>query len=489
MRRKLRAAHLFVSRAALASLATLALGACHPVGPDYAVPDNAIVNAPSATGSLVGATEPAVSPEPVAGRWWALYRDPRLDALVAQALTANTDLRVAAANIGRAQAALAAAEDARLPQTSIESAFEYSQVSGEQYLLTAPVPSTGLYDMGISISYQIDLFGQIRRGIEAAKADAEAARASSDVARITVAADTVKAFVAACSAGHELKVARLSLDLQRRNNALTARLVQAGRDSGLDLTRSEAQVEQFRASIPQLEAEQRVALYRLAVLTGRPPADYPKDVATCDAEPTLARPIPVGDGAALLRRRPDIREAERQLAAATARVGVATADLYPKISFGLTGGSIGAITDIFKDATQTYGIGPLISWNFPQQNAIRAKIRGAEAGAAGALASFDGKVLAALREVESALTIYGRDLDRMAALKAARAKAAEAERQADALYRAGRQNEFVTLDAERVLASADQALAQAESKVAADQVNLFLALGGGWEPEPSPPSG
>jgi outer membrane protein TolC len=183
----------------------------------------------------------------------------------------------------------------------------------------------------------------------------------------------------------------------------------------------------------------------------------------------------------LLRRRPDIRQAERQLAAATARIGVATADLYPKISFALTGGSTGAIDDIFTEPTERFGIGPLISWNFPQQDGVRARIKGAEASAQAALATFDGKVLAALREVESALTVYGRDLDRLAALRAARDRSAEATAQADSLYKAGRQDALNNLDAHRTLAGADQALAQAESKVAADQVALFLALGGGWQ--------
>ncbi len=468
--------------------AALLLTGCDPVGPDYKVPDDALVNAPAANAPLMGSVEPSVSTEPAADHWWRLYRNDRLEGLVQQALAFNTDLRVAAANISRAQAAVAAAKNGELPQTAIEAGFEYAQLSGEQYLLPVPVPSQGLYDMGITISYQIDLFGQIRRGIEAAKADEQAARAASDVVRITIAADTVRAYVAACAAGHELAVARHTLDLQRRNNDLTQRLMLAGRATALDLTRSQAQVEQFRANIPQLVAEQRVSLYRLAVLTGEPPANFPKDVGACATEPSLARPIPVGDGAALLRRRPDIREAERALASATARIGVATADLYPKISFALTGGSIGAINDIFKDATQTYGIGPLISWDFPQQEGIRARIHAAEASADAALAEFDGKVLAALREVESALTVYGRDLERETALEAARERAAEAERQSDLLYRAGREDEFRTLDAERVLAGADQALAQAESQVAADQVNLFLALGGGWETESKPSS-
>lgn len=459
----------------------LVLAGCHPVGPDYKVPDEALVNAPTATGAFVGSAEKSVTTAEAPDRWWTLYRDQRLNDLVDQALTANTELKVAGANIARAQAALAGAEDATIPSTKIEGGAEWAQLSGEQYLLDYPLPSMGLYETGITIGYQIDLFGQIRRAIEASKADEEAARAAYDATRITVVAETVRAYVDACAAGHELTVARHSLDLQRQSTDLTNRLVRAGRGTALDLTRSQGQVEQVRANIPQLEAQHRVALYRLAVMTGRPPAEYPKSLDSCATEPTLTSLIPVGDGGALLRRRPDIRLAERQLAAATARIGVATADLYPKVAFELTGGSTGAINDIFKDATQDYGIGPVISWDFPQQNAVRARIKGAEAATQAALATFDGKVLGALREIESALTVYGRDLDRAAALRAARDRSAQATDQADSLYKAGRQDSFSNLDAHRVLAASDHALAQAESKVAGDQVTLFLALGGGWK--------
>jgi NodT family efflux transporter outer membrane factor (OMF) lipoprotein len=465
---------------------SLVLAGCHPVGPDYKLPDEALINAPSAAGGFVGSTEKSVTTIEAPDKWWTLYRDRRLNDLVDRALIANTDLKAAGANILRAQAALAGAEDARLPQTQIDAAFAYEQLSGEQYLLTVPIPPMGLYDTGITIGYQIDLFGQIRRAIEASKADEQAAHAAYDATRITVAAETVRAYVDACATGHELDVARHSLTLQQQSRDLTGRLVYAGRGNLLDVTRSQAQVEQVRANIPQLEAQHRVALYRLAVMTGRPPAEYPKAVDSCAAEPTLTTLIPVGDGAALLRRRPDIRAAERQLAAATARIGVATAELYPKIGFALTGGSTGVINDFLTAPTQRFGIGPLISWDFPQQNAARAKIAGAEATTQAALATFDGKVLAALREVESALTVYGRDLDRMASLRAARDRAAEATGQADALYTAGRQDALNNLDAHRTLVGADQALAQAESRVASDQVTLFLALGGGWQQDKPP---
>ncbi len=473
-------------RATLAISAALLLCGCHPVGPDYKVPDNALVNAPTANAGFVGADRPIVTRQEGSDRWWMLYADARLERLVGQALTANTDLRAASANIARAEAAVAVAEDARLPQTKLEGAFAYGQIAGEEYLQPRSPPAGGLYDTTATVGYQVDLFGQIARGIEATKADAEAASAARDVTRITVAAETVRAFVDACAAGHELEVARRSLDLQKRSFDLTSRLVKAGRGTALDATRSRAQVEQFRANIPQLEAQHRTALYRLAVLTGRPPAQFPKDVDSCAVEPTLKAPVPVGDGAGLLRRRPDIRAAERQLAAATARIGVATADLYPKITFGLNLESVGAIDDFLSGPTMAYSAGPLISWDFPQQNAIHARIRAAEAGSDAAFANFDGKVLGALREVESALTVYAHDLDRRAALTAARDRAAEAAGQADTLYKDGRQDAFTDLDAQRVLASADSALAQAESRVADDQVNLFLALGGGWQADEAP---
>jgi outer membrane protein TolC len=189
----------------------------------------------------------------------------------------------------------------------------------------------------------------------------------------------------------------------------------------------------------------------------------------------------VGDGAALLRRRPDIRQAERTLAGATARIGVATAELYPSINLGLSAGSLGLIPGIGAANTWHYGLGPLISWNLPATSSAHVHIAQAEAGTAASLARFDSVVLNALRETESALTVYARELDRNAALKASRDQSALASAQADKLYRFGRVDFLAKLDADRVLASADSAVAASDAQLAADQVAVFLALGGGWE--------
>jgi outer membrane protein TolC len=256
----------------------------------------------------------------------------------------------------------------------------------------------------------------------------------------------------------------------------------AGRAAALDLTRSQALVEQSRASLPQLEAERRAALFRLAALTGRPAADIPAEAERCATPPRLTRPLPVGDGAALLRRRPDVRQAERQLAAATARIGVATADLYPTISLGGSVGSIGLVQHFLAPATNAFGIGPSLTWS-PNQSAARARIRGASAAADQALARFDGVVLTSLRETETALDTYAKALERDAILRAQRDQAQQALDQTRTLYQAGKLGFLPVLDAQRQLAAAESALAASETQLSANQVAIFLALGGGWSDE------
>jgi len=464
---------------ALPLLAALALTACAPVGPDYHLPDEAAVNAPRAQGSFQAMSGQAVSQAPVPDGWWRLYDDPRLNALEEQALAANTDLRVAAANLARAQAAQREVDGRREVEGGASFAAERTQLSGESYLVPAQLPSQYLGDGGVRVAYQLDLFGRLRRASEAASADADSVAAAIDTARISVAAEVARAYVEACAAGYELAVAQRQVDLQERSNGVVARLVAAGRESKIEATRAAAQLEQARSSLPSLRGRRQVALFRLAALTGKPPADYPKELESCADLPRIHRPVPVGDGAALLKRRPDIRQAERALHAATARIGVATAALYPDITLGASAGATGLLTDLGSPAAQYWGLGPLISWTFPQESEY-ARVDEADAAAKAALAHFDGVVLNALRETESSLTAYQRDLERSAALHAARDRAAEASEEADSLYKAGRAPYLTGLSAQQSLTQSDQAVAAAEVQVSLDQVSLFLALGGGW---------
>jgi NodT family efflux transporter outer membrane factor (OMF) lipoprotein len=470
----------FAKRSAIAA-AALAVTACTTVGPDYKVPAEAVVKRPDAAKPFLGAGEKPFKSEPLPADWWRLYHDATLDKLVEKAFEHNADLRVAAANLERAHAVLESVEEKKRPEVEMEAQPGYGRVAGASLGLPEQLPDSGLYTAEIKVGYQLDLFGKIRRAIEAAHADEEAALAASDLAHVSIAADTARAYADACSAGYQLKVAQHSVDLQQQFVRLTGDRVKMGRGIALDNSRAHAQLDQLRAALPPLEAHRRTALYKLAVLTGEVPANFPAEVAKCDVPPRVASAIPVGDGAALLRRRPDIRQAERTLAASTARIGVATAELYPNITLGASFGSVGMIPGVGDANTWHYGLGPLISWALPATSSARVHIAQAEATTKGSLARFDSVVLNALRETETALTVYARELDRNAALKSSRDQNALASRQADKLYRFGRVDFLSKLDADRALATAESAVAASDAQLATDQVNLFLALGGGWE--------
>ena len=459
------------------AFASLILTGCM-VGPNYRSP---APQQPAQT-PFLGAQSPAFTQDQPPGRWWSLFADPLLDRLVEQALRNNTDLRMADANLRRARAVLRETRSGLFPSATLNASATYSRQSGDQLGFQGVATQGDSYDLGIDSSYQIDLFGRIRRAIEAARADAGAAQAAFDVSRITVAAETARAYAETCALGRQLAVARDTVRIQEETFDLTRRLVEGGRGTALETGQAGALLEQVRASVPTLEAQRQAALFRLSVLTGSPPADFPREVAACVNAPALARPLPVGDGATLLARRPDVRQAERELAAATARVGVATAALYPTVTLG---GSIGSsatsIGGLASSDSFRFSIGPLISWEFTNLVVGRARIAQADAGADRALANFEGSWLKALQETESALTRYARELDRRDALRRGRDQGAEAARIARLRYRAGRDPFQIVLDAERSLAGIEAELARSEAQLSDHLVSLFLALGGGWQ--------
>jgi NodT family efflux transporter outer membrane factor (OMF) lipoprotein len=469
----------------LSGVAVLAtVTACTTVGPDYHVPAQAVVNRVAAAAPFAGANEAPFTASALPPNWWRLYQDAALDGLIDKAFTANRDLRAASANLARSRAVLDEALEARNPEVGVNAAPAYGRPSAAARGLREPLPDMGFYDTGVNVSYQADLFGKIARAVEAAGADTQAAQAAYDLARVTVAADTARAYADNCSSAQQILVARRSIRLQEEFVQVTERRVSAGRGTALDTSRARSQLEQLHAVLPPLEAQHRTALYRLAVLTGEVPGAVSKDIEQCKLAPRLSTAIPVGDGAALLRRRPDVRQAERTLAGATARIGVATADLYPSVTLGLSAGSTGALAEFGAANAFRWSLGPLISWTLPVTGPARSRIAQAEAASNAALARFDAVVLNALRETESALTVYARELDRNASLKAARDQSALASQQAGMLFRYGRTDFLTTLDADRTLANAESALAASDAQLASDQVTLFLALGGGWEEQP-----
>ena len=467
-----------------ASGAALLLAACAvgPKAPDAVIPVQG-------QGAFIGSQSASVSTEAARADWWRLYNDAALDGLIQQALTENNELEAAAANLRAVRASLSEARAGRLPTTNANAGFNRSRAS----TITNPAANgaklddVDTYSVGLDGSYEVDLFGRVESAVRAARGDAAAAREALEVVRISVAAETARAYADTCSANAQIAVAERTIELQGKTVDLTQRLLDGGSGNGLDVARARAALEQTRASLPPLRASRDGALYRLATLTGRTPAEASEAARGCQSPPQLSQPIPIGDGAALLARRPDVRQAEARLAAAAARVNVATASLYPSISLG---GSLGSTaldsSDLGEDANFRFSVGPLISWNFPNIAVARARIKQADAQTDAALATFDQTVLTALQETETALSSYANELDRRTALRTARDQAATAARLSRLRFDAGADSFLTVLDSERTLAGADAALAASEAQVTTYQIALFKALAGGWDQAPDP---
>lgn len=463
----------------LAGAASLTLAAC-AVGPNYKHP----VSPAHADGAFIAAPPALVTAEAVQPDWWRLYEDPVLDQLVADALKANTDLRVALANWDKARAVLRESRAQWLPSTSIAASGQYNRFSSLQRLPGIPTEDWRT-DAGLNVSWEVDLFGRVRRSIEASRADADAAQAAADTMRVAIVAETVRAYADASSSAERIAVAERTLGLLDQTVMLTQKRFQAGRTTRLDVSRVSALRNQQLATIAPLRAQREAALFRLALLTGRVPADLPPQVGLRAATLRLDRPIPVGDGRALLARRPDVREAERKLAAETARIGVTTAELYPTISLGGSIGSTGNnVSDMFGPGPLRWLAGPLLNWAFPNIEGGRARVKQAQASTRAALAGFDGTVLTALQETETALSAYAHALEQRQALREARDQAQVASNISRAQLREGRVDFLIVLDAERTLAGTQADLAEADAAVAARQIDLFRALGGGWQADP-----
>jgi NodT family efflux transporter outer membrane factor (OMF) lipoprotein len=469
-------------RRSLGALIVLALAACR-VGPNYhapALPAGAL----EPLASLDTAAETAAAPPDA---WWRLYSDPRLDALVKTALQANRTLAAADANLSAARAVLSAAHAARYPSTAVSVGGVYGRDAVTDEILELggqPPENIWLFQDVLEAAYEVDLFGRVHRSIEVANADADAVAAVRDSVRVAVAAETARAYALVCALGEELDVARHSLDVVAHEAEITARRLDAGAGSEFDVTRAQALVAQVRAAIPPLEGQRRAALYELTAVLGRTPAEAPKDVEACVTPPRLVALIPVGDGSALIKRRPDVRQAERRLAAATAEIGVATADLYPTIRLaGLYGGAATQLSQLDTNIGRTWGVGPSISWSFPNMAGPRARVRQAKAAQAAALAAFDSVVLTALKETEQALAAYRSALDNRAALGDARTRVNAAFGMAHDQFLAGSSSNLDLLTTEQTLVAVEAAVASSDAAMVQDQIAVFKALGGGWRDE------
>ncbi|TRO95772.1 TolC family protein [Glycocaulis profundi] len=441
-------------------------------------------------GPLLSAENAAFSAEDPRGDWWRLYESDALDGLMSEAFGNNRQLVEAAATLEQVRAGLGEARAALFPSTTATGSAQYARQPLSGAGGGAPgAPGGGLgqsvetdiYTLGFEAAYELDFFGRVRSSVRAALEEAYAAEAAYEAAALMVAGETARAWADFCAGNAQLEVAQSNLDVQLRSLELTETLYDAGRALRLDVAQAQAAAQAARAAIPSVRSARDGAVFRLATLTGRTPAEMRAAMPSCSDVPRLASPISVGDGASLLARRPDVRQAERQLSAAAARVGVATASLYPTVALG---GSVSNVAlepgDLTSDDGLSFSIGPVISWSFPNIAAARARIAQAEAGTDIALARFDQAILTALEETETALTVYAAELERRASLEAALDAAEEAARIARLRYEAGADGFLAVLDAERTLADARTTLAQSEAAAASAEIAVFMALGGRW---------
>ncbi len=448
--------------------AAASLTAC-AAGPRYHAPELA----PELQTPFTTAAPGTIATEAPRQEWWRLYESPQLDALVAEAFTANRDLRAAAANLQAAEAVVSESKSARIPSTTVRGGASYGK--NQQPIFNSE--ETWTYQGGADLSYEVDLFGRVRRAIEAARADANAQRFVRDAVQVRVAASVTQAYVTACTTAEAIEAVRSSVDLASESRRITEAKERAGSAASFDVDRANAALSRARASLAPLESQRKVALLELAALLGKPPSGVPAAAAECKTTPAPRSPVPIGDGASLLKRRPDVAEAERRLAAATARIGVATAELYPRVSLAASATQVDG-EGISSSQGFSYSLGPVLSFTFPNQIAARARVRQAEARTQASLAQFDGVVLNALKETEQALASFGSAMDRQVELRSAEDRAASAFRRADLLYRAGSIGYLDLIVTQNELLDTRLTRVQSEQQLSDERVRLFRALGG-----------
>ena len=454
------------------SLLALTLSAC-AVGPDYKSPQ-------LEPAKLASAAAGDYNRSRFEALWWQQFDDPTLNQLVAQSLEENRELRVAFARLRAARAIRDDVANNQLPTISSRASGEFGKA--QQPGISEQRVNSERYDLGLDMVWELDLFGRIQRQLEASEAQIEVAEADYYQLQVSLIAELVDAYGILRGAQLRERIARQNLENQQESRGITEQLREAGVGSELDVLRSDARLAATEASLPQLQAEQVRAQNRIATLLGQRPEQLTVDLSA-QPLPAIAKALPIGDPAELLRRRPDIRAAERQLAAATASIGVATADLFPRVSLsGFLGFTAGRGSQLGSSAARAWGVAPTISWAAFDLGSVRARLRGAEAEADGALANYEQQVLLALEESENAFSDYAKRQQRLLALlRQSQASRAAAE-QASVRYREGEVDFLVLLDAERERLAAEDAQAQAETELYRGIVAIYKALGGGWQP-------
>jgi outer membrane protein, multidrug efflux system len=461
-------------------IVSLALSAC-AVGPHYREP-------PTAAASLANAHSPGVVAQDPEGTWWQQFDDAELNSLVRRGLVQSLDLRIAYDRVREARAVFVGNELDLAPHVPLQAG--YARSNEQEPGFATQRLNTATYTLGFDASWEIDLFGHVRRSIEAARADLGAQQENLRDAEVAIAAEIARNYYELRGAQRRLQVARDNLDSASQTLELTRTRYEAGRVGEIDVQRARAREAATLALIPPLELAQQQTTYRLAVLLGQRPGTLDDELKPAEV-PTYAKALPIGDPTELLRRRPDVRAAERQLAAAVARVGVATSNLFPRVNInGFVGFLSGDFSHFFSTSSGTdaraWSVTPNVSWAAFDLGSVRAQLRANEAQSDEAAANYEKVVLAALEDAEISLVAYSRAQTQLKSL----AEQAEASQRAAALaelqYREGLVDFLTLLDAQRTQLEAEDALAQAQTQVNVDVVAVYKAMGGVGQPASEP---
>lgn len=451
--------------------AALLLSAC-AVGPRYEAPKTE----PAAF--VPASAQPSFSGQPFEAAWWTAFEDPTLDELERRALAGNLDLRVAVARVREARALFRDTRLDQLPRVTASGGY----VDGRTPQPGGPPLTDSTWQAGFDAGWEIDLFGRVRHSVEAARADVGAAEADLHDAQVLIAAEVARNYFEYLGARDRLAVARRNLDTQRDTVRLTKSRFEVGLGDAVGVASAQAALSATEASVPTFTIQATQAAHRLAVLVGERPGALDALLAPERQRRVLAKALPIGDASDLLRRRPDVAAAERRLAAQTARVGVATADLFPRVSVtGFVGFLSGDLSSLGGDASRMWSVAPAITWPAFDMAGAKARLRVQEARNDAALAGYEQTVLLALEDVQNALVAYAQTQARVASLAQRSAASRRAAELARIRYREGAVDFLTLLDAERTLLDAEDAESVAQTALNTQVVAVYKALGGGWQ--------
>lgn len=455
-------------------LVTLALAclltAC-AVGTDYALPSLPL---PESWGGLKRTKTIAAPDQPAQSDWWKNLNDPTLDTLITEAAAHNHDIRIALAALEEARALRRATAADFYPSLGANASAKRERNDGDG--------GANQFDATLDAAWEPDVFGGIRRGVEAAEARSQASEAGYHDVMLGVLAEVARNYFELRGAQKRIAVTRNNIEILREVEGVAQTRFENGASSEFDVTQARGERETIEASLPNLEAEMTAGIYRLSVLTGKPPEHYVSTLSEAQPLPMPPDIVPVGLLSDLLRRRPDVKRAERELAAATAGTGLAMADLFPRFPLtGSIGGSASRFGELFASGGFTYFVAQAVTMPLFEGGRLRAQVDAADARQKQALAAYEKAVMVALEDTEASLVRYGKEWETLQSLRAALATRSEASAIARLRYESGTENFLVVLDAERSHIAAQDSIVQSETRILTRLTQLYKSLGGGWE--------